>query len=99
MGMYIKEWDRKVEVLGNKDSFIITIKNEIERIEGLSRKEFGIIFGKKTKDRKHTKGRWKSFRHSQFKGGFPKENKSVKDKHKHIVDNKLYVVKPPLEGE
>ena len=93
MELYRNDWDNKIEVIGIKikDKLI----NEIEWINRLSKKEFCMIFGKKSKNQFNksdkTKG-MRNYRNSKYRGGLPKELKQDKDKNKHIEINRKFVL-------
>ena len=90
MSLYRKDWDRKVEVLG--DRVLDKLNSEIEMVKGLSKKNFSMMFGKKPK-KQYRKGRLKSKRYSQYKGGLPKDMKPKGCEDKHMVVSKKFVVK------
>ena len=94
MVLYRNDWDNKIELFGLKikDKLL----NEIKWINGLTKKEFCMMFGKKPKDKfnksKNTKG-MRNFRYSKYRGGLPKGLKQDKDKNKHIVDNRKFIIR------
>jgi|TARA_B100001971_G_C18211412_1_gene550942 hypothetical protein len=100
MYWYRTDWERKIKVLG--DNVVEKLNDEIEWINGLSRKEFCMMFGKKPKvqfNKSSVSKGMRNYRYSKYRGGFPKELKPNCWKDKHLEDKRKFKIKVGVENK
>jgi len=100
MYLYRTDWERKIKVLG--DRIVEELNDEIEWINGLSRKEFCMMFGKKPKvqfNKSSVSKGVRNYRYTKYKGGLPKELKPNCWKDKHIVVSRRLNIKVGVENK
>ena len=100
MYLYRTDWERKIKVVG--DRIVEELNDEIEWINGLSRKEFCMMFGKKPKvqfNKSSVSKGVRNYRYTKYKGGLPKELKPNCWKDKHIVVSRRLNIKVGVENK
>ena len=94
MKLYRDSWERTIKT--NSSKLIDDLNEEIEWINGLSKKEFCMMFGKKPKVKfkksKTSKG-MRNFKYSKYRGGLPKELKPKCWQDKHIEVKRRETIK------